>query len=33
MACNLGLAIDDMAVAPLVVEAAAERGLGVLLPL
>jgi len=33
MACNLGLALDDMAVAPLVVAAATERGLGVLLPL
>jgi ornithine cyclodeaminase/alanine dehydrogenase-like protein (mu-crystallin family) len=33
MACNLGLALDDMAVAPLVVAAAADRGLGVLLPL
>jgi len=33
MACNLGLALDDMAVAPLVVVAARERGLGVRLPL
>lgn len=33
MACNLGLALDDMTVAPLVVAAARERGLGVRLPL
>jgi ornithine cyclodeaminase/alanine dehydrogenase len=33
MACNLGLAIDDMAVASLVAAAAMERGLGIVLPL
>jgi ornithine cyclodeaminase/alanine dehydrogenase len=33
MACNLGLALDDIAVAPLVLRAAEERGLGTLLPL
>jgi ornithine cyclodeaminase/alanine dehydrogenase-like protein (mu-crystallin family) len=33
MACNLGLALDDIAVAPLVLRAAEEKGLGVLLPL
>ncbi len=33
MACNLGLALDDIAVAPLVLRAAEARGLGTLLPL
>jgi hypothetical protein len=33
MACNLGLALDDIAVAPLVLRASEERGLGTLLPL
>jgi ornithine cyclodeaminase/alanine dehydrogenase-like protein (mu-crystallin family) len=33
IACNLGLALDDMAVAPLVYRRAAERGLGTWLPL
>ena len=33
MACNLGLALDDIAVAPLVLRAAVERGLGTILPL
>ncbi len=33
MACNLGLALDDIAVAPLVLRAAEEQGLGTLLPL
>ncbi len=33
MAINLGLALDDMAVAPLVVARARERGLGTTLPL
>jgi ornithine cyclodeaminase/alanine dehydrogenase-like protein (mu-crystallin family) len=33
IACNLGLAIDDMAVAPLVYEEARRRGIGTWLPL
>ena len=33
MACNLGLALDDMAVAPIVVERARARDLGTILPL
>jgi len=33
MACNLGLALDDVAVAPLVLRAAEQRGLGTVLPL
>ena len=33
MACNLGLALDDIAVAPLVLRAAEAKGLGALLPL
>jgi ornithine cyclodeaminase/alanine dehydrogenase len=33
MACNLGLALDDIAVAPLVLRAAEERGIGTILPL
>ncbi len=33
MACNLGLALDDIAVAPLVLRAAEAKGLGTLLPL
>ena len=33
MACNLGLALDDIAVAPLVLRAAEEKGLGTVLPL
>ena len=33
MACNLGLALDDIAVAPLVLRAAETKGLGTLLPL
>jgi len=32
MACNLGLALDDMATAPLVLKLAAEKGLGTRLP-
>jgi ornithine cyclodeaminase/alanine dehydrogenase-like protein (mu-crystallin family) len=32
MACNLGLALDDMAVAPLVLERARRAGLGIPLP-
>lgn len=32
MACNLGLALDDMAIAPLVLKRAIERGLGTRLP-
>jgi ornithine cyclodeaminase/alanine dehydrogenase-like protein (mu-crystallin family) len=32
IACNLGLALDDMAVAPLVLKAALEKGLGTRLP-
>lgn len=33
IACNLGLAIDDMAVAPLLYEKAIEKGIGTCLPL
>ena len=33
MACNLGLALDDIAVAPLVLRAAEEKGIGTILPL
>ena len=33
MACNLGLALDDMATAPMVYKRAVERGTGVWLPL
>jgi ornithine cyclodeaminase/alanine dehydrogenase-like protein (mu-crystallin family) len=33
MACNLGLALDDMATAPLIYRRARERGIGVWLPL
>jgi ornithine cyclodeaminase/alanine dehydrogenase-like protein (mu-crystallin family) len=33
MACNLGLALDDIAVAPLIVERALEKGIGKWLPL
>lgn len=33
IACNLGLALDDMAVAPLVYSSALERGIGAWLPL
>jgi ornithine cyclodeaminase/alanine dehydrogenase-like protein (mu-crystallin family) len=33
IACNLGLAIDDMAVAPLILRQARERGIGTRLPL
>ena len=33
IACNLGLALEDMATAPLVLETAVERGLGTWLPL
>jgi ornithine cyclodeaminase/alanine dehydrogenase-like protein (mu-crystallin family) len=33
MTCNLGLALDDMATAPLVYRCAIERGLGSWLPL
>ncbi|MFW9965507.1 MAG: ornithine cyclodeaminase family protein [Candidatus Sifarchaeia archaeon] len=33
MACNLGLAMDDMAVAPLVYQRALEKGIGTWLPL
>jgi len=33
MACNLGLALDDMATAPIVYKRAAERGIGTLLEL
>jgi ornithine cyclodeaminase/alanine dehydrogenase-like protein (mu-crystallin family) len=33
MACNLGLALDDIAVAPLVLRAAERKGLGTILPL
>ena len=33
MACNLGLALDDMAVAPLLYAAAKEKGIGTWLPL
>ena len=33
MACNLGLALDDMATAPLIYRRAKERGIGTWLPL
>ncbi len=33
MACNLGLALDDMTVAPLIYERALEKGIGTWLPL
>jgi ornithine cyclodeaminase/alanine dehydrogenase-like protein (mu-crystallin family) len=33
MACNLGLAMDDMAVAPALYKRAVEKGLGTWLPL
>ncbi|HEX9077713.1 MAG TPA: hypothetical protein VF932_18150, partial [Anaerolineae bacterium] len=33
IACNLGLALDDMAVAPIVYRRAKERGIGTWLPL
>ena len=33
MACNLGLALDDIAVAPVVLRAAEAKGLGTILPL
>lgn len=33
MACNLGLALDDIAVAPLVLRAAEEQSIGTILPL
>ena len=33
MAANLGLAIDDMAVAPLIYKKARAQGIGTLLPL
>lgn len=33
MACNLGLALDDLAVAPLIYERALEKGIGTWLPL
>jgi ornithine cyclodeaminase/alanine dehydrogenase len=33
IACNLGLALDDMATAPLIYRRALERGLGIWLPL
>jgi ornithine cyclodeaminase/alanine dehydrogenase-like protein (mu-crystallin family) len=33
IACNLGLAMDDMAVAPSIYRRAKEKGLGVWLPL
>jgi ornithine cyclodeaminase/alanine dehydrogenase len=33
MACNLGLALDDMATAPLIYRRALERGIGTWLPL
>ena len=33
MACNLGLALDDVAVAPLIYERALEKGIGTWLPL
>ena len=33
MACNLGLALDDMATAPIVYRRALERGIGTWLPL
>jgi ornithine cyclodeaminase/alanine dehydrogenase-like protein (mu-crystallin family) len=33
MACNLGIALDDMAAGPLVYRRAIEKGLGTWLPL
>ena len=33
MACNLGLALDDLAIAPIVYRRAMERGIGTWLPL
>ena len=33
LAINLGLALDDMATAPLILQRAREKGLGTLLPL
>jgi ornithine cyclodeaminase/alanine dehydrogenase-like protein (mu-crystallin family) len=33
MACNLGLALDDIAVAPLIYERALGEGIGTWLPL
>jgi ornithine cyclodeaminase/alanine dehydrogenase-like protein (mu-crystallin family) len=33
MACNLGLAMDDMAVAPAIYRRAVEAGIGTWLPL
>jgi ornithine cyclodeaminase/alanine dehydrogenase-like protein (mu-crystallin family) len=33
MTCNLGLAMDDMAVAPTIYQRALEKGIGTLLPL
>ncbi len=33
IACNLGLALDDMAAAPIVYRRALERGIGAWLPL
>jgi ornithine cyclodeaminase/alanine dehydrogenase-like protein (mu-crystallin family) len=33
MACNLGLALDDIAVAPLIYERALAKGIGTWLPL
>jgi ornithine cyclodeaminase/alanine dehydrogenase len=33
IACNLGLAMDDMAVAPLIYQKALDKGVGKLLPL
>jgi ornithine cyclodeaminase/alanine dehydrogenase-like protein (mu-crystallin family) len=33
MACNLGLALDDMAVAPVIYQRAVEKNIGTWLPL
>jgi ornithine cyclodeaminase/alanine dehydrogenase len=33
IACNLGLALDDIAVAPLIYERALDKGIGTWLPL
>jgi ornithine cyclodeaminase/alanine dehydrogenase len=33
MACNLGLALNDMAVAPTIYQKAVEKGIGTWLPL
>ena len=33
MACNLGMALDDIAVAPIIYRRALEKGLGIRLPL